>query len=819
MATRLSSLLVKDGVVGLTTMEQALRRKDELGGRLGTNLLELGLIDVEVLQSYLSKVHELNPPPKRLDGVERAALRSLSVDDVVRCGVIPFAVNKDTLSVLVKSPLPTQALGSIIARAGRNLRQHIVPEFRFEQALSALYELPLSPRASALVARFPQTIARDGISGAFAKVSTGARHTGTGDTALGVGWSTEALTRFLAHADSRDEIFDALLGFIGNHLPRRYVLAVQHGMVRGFAARAENVDELPIREVSFEAAKCPPATEAGSGVRTYRAAPLELGLDAMYRGLKMPAADDVLCFAIYIGKSPAVLIVVDNFNRPLPGPVELVLFVAVSQAATSLRNMLRRDKLRRTAEHLAIPGPVVAPEARPAADEIDEGWSLPSLARDSAGDARLAARLKMPVHPTDAWLQPGEDELDLGESASRDAAAVSGEAAATDKTEVDPRGDEPTDVFTSAPDAGAGFESPSLPTPEAVAPPQPSPRLDHPPVLPEAPRTEPDVVQLSADTPEGTPAIEPPGGGGGPGRVLPPEAETRDLEAVDGAALASPFQRAEDVVSALLSDNPEVAVRARAELLLADDAVIEELIRRFPGPVDGSRVDTGSLSAAGPLISAVLELSSRAVPFLVRLSGEREQIKRYWALMCFRELRHPEALHAIAERLFDEDREVRQLATGLLEGYRDHPEFPTVVQEIRYSLTRGDASHRVGAAEALVRLEDRGALPLLIDGLEDESDAVATACAAALERMVFQTFGRDKKRWQKWFRRHGADKRGDWLLEGVAHKSFQIRSLAAEAISELPGAGLDFDPLGGRREQKRVRQALQRYLAQRGGLR
>src|SRR5207244_1207783 len=53
-ASRLSSLLVRDGIVGVKRMEQAFQRQVIYGGALDTILLEMAAISEERLTQYLS---------------------------------------------------------------------------------------------------------------------------------------------------------------------------------------------------------------------------------------------------------------------------------------------------------------------------------------------------------------------------------------------------------------------------------------------------------------------------------------------------------------------------------------------------------------------------------------------------------------------------------------------------------------------------------------------------------------------------------------------------------------------------------------------
>src|SRR6266404_5328903 len=55
-AVKLGTLLLRNAAIGLTQLEAALRNQVLYGGRLGTNLVELGFIDLELLSTYLSEM-------------------------------------------------------------------------------------------------------------------------------------------------------------------------------------------------------------------------------------------------------------------------------------------------------------------------------------------------------------------------------------------------------------------------------------------------------------------------------------------------------------------------------------------------------------------------------------------------------------------------------------------------------------------------------------------------------------------------------------------------------------------------------------------
>src|SRR3954454_24913345 len=106
MPSRLSSLLVRDGLVGVKRMEKAFQRQVIYGGSLDTILLEMNLLPEERLTQYLALASGL-PPAARDEGAEiHAAATELVPREVAeKFRAVPLALDGEAIRVLVCSPL------------------------------------------------------------------------------------------------------------------------------------------------------------------------------------------------------------------------------------------------------------------------------------------------------------------------------------------------------------------------------------------------------------------------------------------------------------------------------------------------------------------------------------------------------------------------------------------------------------------------------------------------------------------------------------------------------------------------------------------
>jgi len=106
MPSRLSSLLVRDGLVGVKRMEKAFQRQVIYGGSLDTILLEMALVPEDRLLQYLALASGL-PPAARDEGqvVEAAAVALLSRELAERYRAVPVAIEGEAVRLLVCAPL------------------------------------------------------------------------------------------------------------------------------------------------------------------------------------------------------------------------------------------------------------------------------------------------------------------------------------------------------------------------------------------------------------------------------------------------------------------------------------------------------------------------------------------------------------------------------------------------------------------------------------------------------------------------------------------------------------------------------------------
>ncbi|MFP2902952.1 hypothetical protein ACLEQD_42775, partial [Corallococcus sp. 4LFB] len=131
---RLGELLVKDGLVSAAAVEEALESQVVHGGRLGTNLVELGLLSEQDLAKALGRLHncayasgEMVPDPKAV-----ALVHPNEADDKE---FLPMRADATRLSVAVVNPHDFPTLDAIAFKTGKRVVPVVIPEFRMNQLL------------------------------------------------------------------------------------------------------------------------------------------------------------------------------------------------------------------------------------------------------------------------------------------------------------------------------------------------------------------------------------------------------------------------------------------------------------------------------------------------------------------------------------------------------------------------------------------------------------------------------------------------------------------------------------------------------------
>jgi len=150
MSLKLGELLIQKKMVTEAQLMDALEAQVVFGGRLGTNLIELGIINEDTLASVISQ--QLNVPfvkPERLRNIPQRILNLIPRDLVEKYRVLPLGAD-GTVVRLGMSPPDPEAIEEISRATGLSIVPFVVTEIRLTEALQKYYGIQRDPRLTSV---------------------------------------------------------------------------------------------------------------------------------------------------------------------------------------------------------------------------------------------------------------------------------------------------------------------------------------------------------------------------------------------------------------------------------------------------------------------------------------------------------------------------------------------------------------------------------------------------------------------------------------------------------------------------------------------
>jgi hypothetical protein len=129
--------LLERGVLTRPQLVDATQAQVIFGGRLGTNLVDLGYLEIDELERHLGELLGIPVAPSEwLERPEPAALKKVSADLATRHGIFPLALEKQTLHLAMADPRNPDQIDDSAFATGLRIRPYVVSELR----LAGLFE-------------------------------------------------------------------------------------------------------------------------------------------------------------------------------------------------------------------------------------------------------------------------------------------------------------------------------------------------------------------------------------------------------------------------------------------------------------------------------------------------------------------------------------------------------------------------------------------------------------------------------------------------------------------------------------------------------
>lgn len=132
--------LVRRGLVTKEHLRLALERQVVFGGRLGTNIVELGILKEEELSNFLSEIQKVPvADTSELMNVNEETIAALSPKLAEKYKAVPFRKEKNRLHVAMLDPRDIQATDELRFVSGFDIIPYIASELRILFALERYY--------------------------------------------------------------------------------------------------------------------------------------------------------------------------------------------------------------------------------------------------------------------------------------------------------------------------------------------------------------------------------------------------------------------------------------------------------------------------------------------------------------------------------------------------------------------------------------------------------------------------------------------------------------------------------------------------------
>jgi hypothetical protein len=285
------------------------------------------------------------------------------------------------------------------------------------------------------------------------------------------------------------------------------------------------------------------------------------------------------------------------------------------------------------------------------------------------------------------------------------------------------------------------------------------------------------------------------------------------------SAVGEPSIIVESQVEQLVHDlcrlGPDDEARVVQTLLRFGDDALDALVKHFPGPLWFDRRRPHTRLPLGRDVSAISRAlsaaGSRAAKHILRLLRDEQPEVRFYATLLVSDRVEPELLFPLAERLFDEDPQIRLIVKDVLPHYRGVLGFDEVLAQLRtYSAHAGKPMpQRLAALDAIAMLRDTPSVPLLIELNADTDKQISVPAHRALITITGQDFGSSTKKWRSFWEECSQMHRVEWLIDSLMHDDQALRATAGLELQKLTQVYYGYVAAAPKRDRERAQRRYQ----------
>src|ERR687897_928417 len=139
MSAKLGEILVRENLISPQHLREALDYQREHGGRLGFNLVKLGLVSDDMITAVLSRQYGVPSVNLDLFDVDASVIRLIPREVADKHSVLPLSRVGATLTLAMVDPTNVFALDDVKFMTGLNIAPVVVAESSVQHAIAKYY--------------------------------------------------------------------------------------------------------------------------------------------------------------------------------------------------------------------------------------------------------------------------------------------------------------------------------------------------------------------------------------------------------------------------------------------------------------------------------------------------------------------------------------------------------------------------------------------------------------------------------------------------------------------------------------------------------
>jgi len=384
MSLKLGELLIKEGFVTQAQLDEALKCHVIFGVKLGSSLIELGIIQEEVLLNLLSR--KLGVPP-----VSRAELNEVPSDVIARLSpavaekfrVIPVRLENRCLHVAMSDPTDLKAQDELSFITGNIIVPCIAADIQILYALEKYYHVKLDHRYVSANCELKKIRTRNTIVESDAFVTDDSKYTISADYDNSTGpnelinvaipkgldrpasnldsdtrertarstielYTIDKLSLDFSKARDRDDVADIFIRYLGQEFNKCALLTIRGNMAVGWRAVVSGKQVKGFEQTTLEISKSPELCELFTGKRYFFGSVAESQANLpLTKALNLTVFNTVLSLPVVMNDRVVAMIVVSSDAMSLQRRLE-ELQKLVNKASLTFQIMVLKNKLLQT---------------------------------------------------------------------------------------------------------------------------------------------------------------------------------------------------------------------------------------------------------------------------------------------------------------------------------------------------------------------------------------------------------------------------------------------------------------------------------------